>query len=486
MNDEKKLKHNVVSGLMWTFGERILAQLVSTVVGIVLARILMPEDYGVISIVMIFISICNVFVTSGFGAAIVQKKEASELDFNTAFFLSLAFSIILYAVLFVFAPFIADFYEAPLVSPVIRVLGLRLILASLNSIQQASIRRQMKFKRFFLATIFGTVSSCVVGIALAYAGFGAWALVAQYLSNTAMSSIIMCFVCGWNPKFQFSRENAKSIFSVSWKLLCAQLISTLSVDIRSLFVGKAIGTTELAYYDQGLKYPSLLINNLNSAINTVMLPAYSKNQDNLFLVKNMLRKSIRVGVYLVAPIMIGLFAVAENFVLVLLTEKWRPIIPLLQIFCFAYLTRPLEASCHQAVIAIGRSDLALKIMIAINVVSISATFAVAILIKKIVFVALVTLLGTLVSLFGFMISVRTVLNYKYLEQIQDITPPILIALIMGTAVYALNFISISTSVLLVIQVMLGMIIYLVLSLAFKLEGFTYIKSFVLKRIKTKA
>ena len=475
---------SISSGLIWSFGERILAQLVSTIVGIILARILAPEDYGIISIVMIFINLCDVFVASGFGAAVVQKKDAELVDFNTSFILGFLLSIALYIVLFISAPHIALFYEMESLCPVIRVLGLRIILTSLNTIQQAHIRRQMNFRKFFFSTSIGTVVSCVIGIVLAYNGFGVWSLVVQYLANTGMSSLALCFICGWNPKIEFSWERAKEILSTAWKLLCAQLISTLGTDIRNLIVGKAMGATQLAYYDQGKKYPSLLINNVNTAINKVMLPAFSRNQDDISVVKHMLRRSIRIGIYFIAPIMIGLAVVAENFVSVILTDKWLPVVSLIQIFCLSYLTRPLEETCRQAVIAIGKSELALKVISLINIVSLVATIVVVALSNDILYIALVALAGTMISLCGFMITSKQSLGYLFSEQLQDISPPLIASMVMGVLVYIIDFIPLSSAITLVLQVACGVITYLVLSILLKLEGFSYIST-IWKRITKK-
>ena len=481
MSDNKASGNRITSGLIWTFGERILAQLVSTFVGIILARILMPEDYGIISIVMIFISICNVFVTSGFGTAIVQKKDADSVDFNTAFILAFLTSVVLYLLLFFSAPFIADFYEMELLCPVIRVLGIRLILTSLNTIQQAHIRRRMEFKKFFFATIIGTVISCAIGIFMALNSYGAWAIVGQYLSSTLVNSLVLCFVCGWNPKLQFSLEKAKAILSVSWKLLCTQLISTLSLDIRGLIIGKAVGATELAYYDQGRKYPALIINNVNSALNSVMLPAYSKNQDNLLVVKNMLRRSIRIGMYLIAPLMIGFMAVADNFVSVLLTDKWLDAVPIIHIFCLSYLTRPLEETCHQAIIAIGKSGTALKIITSINIVSLGLTVVISALTKNVVLVSLVALFGTLISLTGFMLAANRNLKYKFSEQLKDICPTLVSAIAMGVCVYPIRFVPLGSILVLCLQVISGGVIYIILSKILKLEGFGYLIGFLFKK-----
>lgn len=260
----------------------------------------------------------------------------------------------------------------PVLAWVLRIMALRLPLTAMNSIQQARVQRAMQFKRFFFATLFGTVLSGVVGIALALWGAGVWALVAQYLANAAVNTGVLFCVDKWIPKFQFSMERAQEIFSFGWKVLLTDLVYTVEEDIRSLIIGKVFGAADLAYYDQGKKYPGILVNNLNAAINKVMLSAYSRSQDNLDNLKRMLRKSIGVGVFILAPILIGFAAVSDTFISVILTDKWMFCSPYIKVFCVMYLTRPLETSCHQALLAIGRSDIVLYIMILINVVALAA------------------------------------------------------------------------------------------------------------------
>ena len=264
MRNKEEKKNSIFGGLFWTFGERIIAQLVSLVVTIILARLLDPEHYGIISIVTVFITFCNIFVSSGFGSAVVQKKNADDDDFNTAFMIGFIISLILYAVIFTFSPFIGNFYNMPLLSPVMRIMGLRLILASFNTIQHAYIQKNMQFKKFFFATLIGTVISAVVGIIFAVLGFGVWALVAQYLTNTIIDSIVLLLIGQWKPKFVLKKSRAKKLFSFGWKVLVTEVVYTLEGDIRSLIVGKVFGSADLAYYDQGKKYPSLLVTNINS------------------------------------------------------------------------------------------------------------------------------------------------------------------------------------------------------------------------------
>lgn len=477
-------KNSIGSGLAWSFGERITAQLVTTVVGIVLARLLDPVHYGAISIVNVLITLCNVFVTSGMGSALVQKKEISEKDYDTAFLLSLVIAAAMYGLLFAAAPLIASFYGMPVLKNVIRVMGLRLPLASVNTIQQAKVQREMSFKRFFVATLFGTVLSGIVGIGLAWKGFGIWALVAQYLTNTTVDTIVLIFVEKWIPRLRFSGENAKAIFSFGWKVLATELVYTIEEDIRSLVVGKVFGSADLAFYDQGQKYPGLLVNNLNAAINKVMLPAYSRNQEDLTQLKAMLRRSISMGVFLLAPVLVGFAAVSENFIRLVLTEKWLPCMPFLQIFCVIYLTRPLETACHQALLAIGRSDVVLKIMVAINGVALAAVLIAAFGFHSVLLVAFGALLATVVSLCGFLYSTAKLLNYRPKEQLWDILPALGCSLAMGIAVVLLGQLPVNRIALLALQVISGGCIYALLAKIIRLEALAYLLGMLKKGVKT--
>lgn len=467
-------KGSIGSGLAWSFGERITAQLVTTVVGIVLARLLDPAHYGEITIVNVLITLCNVFVTSGMGSALVQKKEISERDYDTAFLISLLIAAVLYGLLFWVAPAIAAFYRMPVLKSVIRVMGLRLPLASINTIQQAKVQREMSFKRFFVATLFGTVLSGIVGILLAWRGFGVWALVAQYLTNTTVDTIVLFFVEKWIPRLRFSGKNAKAIFSFGWKVLATELVYTVEEDIRSLVVGKVFGSADLAFYDQGQKYPALLVNNLNAAINKVMLPAYSRSQEDLTQLKAMLRRSISLGVFLLAPLLVGFGAVSETFIRLILTDKWLPCMPFLQIFCVIYLTRPLETACHQALLAIGRSDVVLKIMVAINTVGLAAVLIATFLFHSVLLVAVGALISTVVSLCGFLYYTGKLLGYRGREQLADLFPALGCSLLMGAVVLALGRLPLNGAALLAVQVVTGGAVYGVLAKLLRLEAFSYL------------
>lgn len=473
----------ITGGLVWSFGERITAQLVTAVVGIVLARILDPEHYGIIAIVNIFITLCNVFVTSGMGSAVVQKKEASSVDYSTALYISLGISVILYALLFVAAPWIAAFYEMPELGLVIRVMGLRLPLTGVNSIQQAHVQRNMEFKRFFWATLFGTVVSAFVGLYLAYKGFGVWALVMQYLTNTTIDTIVLFAVDKWYPTLQFSLRSAREIFSFGWKVLVTNLIYTIENDLRSLIIGKVFTSADLAYFDQGRKYPYLLMNNLNIAINKVMLPVFAQRQENLASLKSALRRSVGIGFFVTAPIMVGFSMVAPSFVSIVLTDKWLFCVPYIQLACMAYLTRTFESACHQALLGIGKSAAVLKVMIVINVADILLVLVAAFGFNSVVAIAGGAVVTAMISFTCFMLQVRKYLAYQCREVIHDLLPTVGLCLAMMLSVYVVGLFIHQAVVLLFVQALVGAIVYLVTAELTQNESYLYIKHMLMSKVR---
>lgn len=467
-------KQKVAGGLFWSYGERIMAQLVSLIVSIVLARLLDPENYGVISIVMIFITLCDAIVTGGFGNSIVQKKDADELDVNTMLICSVATSFFLYVILFLAAPFIADFYQMEIIRPTLRVLGLRLLISGVNSIQRAWIQKRMLFKRFFISTSFGTIISAVVGISMAYMGAGAWALVGQYLTNSFIDTVVLFITNDWRPKLQFSFDRAKQMLSYGWKVLLTTVVYTVEGDLRSLIVGKQFGSADLAYYDQGKKFPNLLVSNINTSISNVMFPVLSKNQDNRERMKAICRRSIKTSTYLLAPLLLGLIAVSNEFVRVILSDKWLPCVPFLQILTLVYLVRPLTTTDQQAIMSTGRSDLTLRIMIAVNVTDVILLLIAVFAMKSVIMIAVGALLTEVVSMALFMKYVKKCIGYTYLEQLSDIAPSLLLAISMGVIVYLVGKINVNVIIVLFLQVVVGAGYYLAMSCILHFEPFIYL------------
>lgn len=451
-----------------------MAQLVSLIVSIVLARLLDPENYGVISIVMIFITFCDAIVTGGFGNAIVQKKDADELDVNTMLCCSVATSILLYIIIFCAAPYIAFFYNMPIIRPILRVLGLRLLISGVNSIQRAWIQKRMLFKRFFISTSFGTIVSAVVGISMAYMGKGAWALVGQYLTNSFIDTAVLLITNDWKPRLQFSWKRAKEMLSYGWKVLVTTVVYTIEGDLRSLIIGKKFGSADLAYYDQGKKFPNLLVTNINTSISNVMFPVLSESQNDPTRLKQLCRRAVRIGIYLLSPLLIGLMGVADTFVIAILSEKWAPCIPFLRILTLVFLVRPFTTTCQQSILSVGRSDITLKIEIIVNAVAIGILFYSVFILESVLGIAIGTLIAELVSMGMFMYYENRIIRYSYKEQLQDLLPSLGLATVMGVIVYIVHFLPIYKGLALILQVVIGAAFYFAASYVLQFEPFVYL------------
>lgn len=476
-------RKGVLSNFLWRFAERCGAQLVTFIVSIVLARLLTPDDYGTIALVTVFTTIMQVFVDSGLGTALIQKKDADDLDFSSVFYFNFAVCIILYMIMFFSAPLIASFYNMPELTPVVRVISLTIVISGVKGVQQSYVSRNMLFKRFFYATLGGTIFSAFLGIGMAYAGFGVWAIVAQQLSNTTIDTLILWITVKWRPKWIFSWERLKGLLGFGWKMLCSALLDTIYNNIRSLLIGKVYSSADLAYYNEGKKFPNLIVTNINSSINSVLLPAMSREQDDKDRVKNMTRRSIMVSCYIMAPLMIGLACCASNIVVVVLTEKWLPCVFYLQIFCITYMFYPIHTANLNAIKAMGRSDLFLKLEIWKKVIGLILLLATLFISVKAMAYSL--LISTLTSMIINSWPNKKLLDYSFLEQMKDILPPICLAIGMGAAVYLIGFLAIPTLPLLLIQIIFGGILYIIGSAVFKLEPYVYVKDMLNSFVRRK-
>ncbi|MDD7611858.1 MAG: lipopolysaccharide biosynthesis protein, partial [Spirochaetales bacterium] len=273
-------KRNVISSLLWKFLERGGTQGVQFVLSVVLARLVSPADYGVIALILIFIQIATVFVQSGFNTALIQKRNADEVDFSSVLYMSLAVAAVMYAVLFFASPFIASFYGNSVLCPLVRVLSLTLFFGALNSVQSAYVSKTMQFRRFFFSSMGGALGSGIAGIILAYKGFGVWALVTQQLVNISLMCVILWFTVEWRPKLIFSLQRTKTLFCFGWKLLCSGLLDTVFRNIYGLLIGKIYNSTQLGYFNRGQQFPSVIATNLDGSIQSVMLPALSAHNDS--------------------------------------------------------------------------------------------------------------------------------------------------------------------------------------------------------------
>ena len=471
--------NKVFTNLIWRFFERVGAKLISVVVSLVLARLLAPELYGTVAIVILITDILQVFVESGFGTALIQKKDADELDFSSVFFFNIFICIILYLALFFAAPLLARIYKNEQLISLFRVSGLILIISGVRNVQQAYVSKNMLFKRFFFSTIGGTIIAAVVGIWMAYSGYGVWAYVAQYLINNFVGTVLLWLTVKWRPTLQFSMERLKGLFSYGWKLLVSSLLNTISDKLRPLIIGIKYSSSDLAYYNEGIIFPNLIVENVNTSIDSVLLPALSEEQDSIVKVKLMTKKAIQVSSYIMWPLMIGLFACARPLVSCILTDKWLPCVFFIQVFCIYYALFPIHTANLNAIKAMGRSDIFLKLEIIKKILDLAVVVVSLFIGVKAMAVGL--LLEGIINLFINSFPNRKLIDYSFVEQIKDIIPSFLMALCMGILVYLISLLNIPDILCLVIQVILGIIIYILLSVIFKSEIFKFLLS-IFKRI----
>ena len=475
----KKLKKKIKSGFIYKFAERVGANGVKFILSIVLARILSTHDYGLISLVLVFITICDVFVTYGFGNSLIANKKSDQLDFSTCFYFGFFLSIILYAVLYCVAPFIAGYYgnyDKELLTSVIRVMGIRLPIAAINSVQHAYVSKNMWFKKFFYATMIGTVISGIIALFMAYNGFGVWALVEQYLGNVILDTICLWIIVGWRPTKEFSFARLKVIYSYGWKILVVGLIDTVYSRLRNLIIGKKYSSDDLAFYNRGYTFPSFGMRLIEPTVNSVLFPALSSCQDNLDEMRNITRKVLQVSTYVISPFMIGLAIVAKPLVIILLTEKWIPCVIYLQIGCIANLFRCQQFINNCVIKASGRSGLLLKLdilkkFIGIGILIVSVRFGVIAIAWSLVAVYFISMVINVAPN-------RQLLKYGYLIQFKDVGMNMLPAIVMGICIYPFCMLEMSPVVLLLCQIVVGIAIYLGLSVLMKNESFIYVLSIV--------
>lgn len=471
--ESKQITGKVVfNNFIWRFLERCGAQGVGFIVSIVLARLLIPSLYGTIAIVTVFLTILQVFVDSGLGNALIQKKDADDTDFSTVFYFNIVACIALYILLFFLAPVIASFYKNPELTLIIRVMGVALIISGVKNIQQSYVSKNMMFKKFFFATLIGTIGAGILGIFMAYHGFGVWALIAQYIFNLIVDTLILWITVRWRPKRLFSFGRLKRLFSYGWKLLVSSLIDTVYGDIRQLIIGKLYTSANLAFYNKGKTFPNVIIQNVNASINSVAFPSMSAVQDDKERLKDMTRRAMKVSTYVMAPFLMGLAFCCEPIIRLLLTEKWLPAVFFMRIFCITFLFYPVHTANLNAIKAIGRSDTFLKLEIIKKIVGLTALGAT-------MFISVEAMAWSLLftSVASQIINSwpnKKYLNYGYLEQLKDILPGILLAVFMGACVFPIQFIGLADIITLVIQIPLGALIFILLSKLFKMDSFNYL------------
>ena len=471
---------SVIINFIWKFAERGLAQVIGFVISLVLARLIDPSAYGTLALATVFISILNVFVDCGLGTALVQRKEADDLDFSTVFYVNLLMCLVIYGLVFFGAPLVSRFYENPALTPIVRASGLILPVSGLRSVQQAYVERTMQFKKFFLSTLLATVLSGVLGLVMAYKGYGVWALVAMNVANVAVGTIVLWITVKWRPRLQFSMERLKPLLSFGSKVLGSSIVITVYSNSRQLLVGKFYTTSDLAFYNKGNSLPNCIVPTLQSSITSVLLPTVSRYQDDLQRVRELTGKAISALSMILWPMMIGMAACAEVFVPLTMTEKWMPAVPYMQLFCVEAAIWPMSSIYVNSIRAIGKSGLDFKLQTGVRVTGI------LLLLLMIPYgpfaVALCAFLCTLIEYTVLAVANKKVLAYPIWQQLKNILPFAGMSLVMGAVVFLIGRLAMNRFLLLVLQILCGVIVYGVLILLFRRDMIQdFLKLFLKKK-----
>lgn len=480
MSQNDTLRSRTVSSLIWKLFEQSASSVVSLIVQIVMARLLAPDEFGMLAIMLVFVNVGNVIVQSGLNTAIIQGPNVTERDYSTVFWMSLVVSLVLYLAVWGASPAIADYYSmADIVWP-LRVLVLILIINAFNSIQEAIVARSLEFNKTARATVTASVTSGTMGIVAALLGAGLWALVIQQLLFQLVKSIVLAFQISWKPRLVFEPERAVVLFRFSWKLLVSGLIEQGYQSLSDLMIGKVFDSTNLGYVSQGKKYPQALGLMLDGAIQPVMLSAVARVQDDGEKVKRLARRALKTSTFLIAPAMTLFAFVAEPVVSLLLGERWLPCVPYLRMYCFVYALLPVHTTNLQVLNGVGRSDLYLRLEVIKKIIGIATLCFTVFVLRDLTAIVAGYVVAGIICTFVNAHPNKRVIGYSYLEQIRDILPAFALAIVAGALTYPIGFLGLPLLVTIILQSVSMAVVYLLLAKLFKVEEMAYLLGMVSK------
>ncbi len=467
------LKDRTISSLFWKFLERGGNSVAMLVMQIVLARLLTPDDFGVLAIMLVFINISLVLVQSGLGTALIQAKKIDDMDCSTVFWLSMGVSLVLYVLIFACAPAIASFYHAEGIEAPLRIFALILFLYALSSVQIAKVTRDLELRKTFVATLASILASGIIGVAVALGGGGVWALVLQQVVFQFVTCLVLAFQVSWHPRMVFSLERAKVLFGFSWKLLVSGLLDTGYISLTSLIIGK-FSKTELGYVSQGEKYPQGLGVLLDGTIQPVMLSAISRVQHDLVSVKEITRRAIKTSSFLVVPTMGALALMASPLISLLLGDQWLPSTIFMQMFCLVYALRPIHTANLQAINGMGRSDIFLKLEIIKDVIGVGIICFAAFIIQDVFAIVAGMVVSNIITAFVNALPNKKLIGYSYRAQLRDICPSFALTIVAMLVCWPLGLLEFSSFALIALQCVLFMVVYIGLAKLLKIEALEYL------------
>ncbi len=462
--------------LIWASSDKFFTNVIALIISIILARLIDPSEFGILATASIFTILLSLFVEPGMTSALIQKKNSDKLDFSTIQTFNLFFGIILYFALFFLSNPISSWFKMPILSLVIKILGLQIVIGGINSVQVAYVQKNMMFKKYLICSIVSITFSAVIAIFMAFKGYGVWALVTYNLLKQFLITVLTFFIFKCRFGFKFSKERFREMFPFASKILFSKFIDQGYVEFTQLITSKEFSTTDLAYYNKGKSFPELIMLSINNALSSVMFPYFSELQDDKESFSSSIRNFIQLTSYICIPMMIGLCACAKNFILVILNEKWVDSVPFLQLYCVYYLFIPFSNVVQQSLKALGNSIIPLFIQIFKFVISIVSLIVLLLLLKSPIAIALSVAISYSIAFIVESIIASKFLDYKIRSIFIDMGPSLIASCLMGLGVYLIGFLNLNLIVKLLIQVIFGIIFYLVFSVKFKFPQINYIKN----------
>jgi teichuronic acid exporter len=475
------LGEKALGGFFWTLTSNIGLKSVTLIVNIVLARLLVPEDFGLVAMLMIFFAVSQSFVESGFSQALIREKELTEKDKATTFYLNVIIAVVCYLLLWIAAPKIASFYNNEKLIALTRFMGLSIVFQSFYIVQQATLTHALNFKKITIVSLTASVLSSVIAVVMAYQNLGVWALAVKYVSFSLIAAILFYVVNPWYPRASFSRQSYHRLFGFGSKLLLSGLLDTFYQNIYNLIIGKYYSAATLGYYAQAKMYVDQATQTSTSTLQTVTYPILSQTKDDLERLRSSHKRIIMASSYIIFPMTIGLAVLAEPLIMTFVGEKWKGAIPLVQILCVSEILYHLHAINLNLLKVMGRSDLFLKLEV---IKKINTTIAILIGIKFGLWGLLIgSVVNSYVALFINMYYTHRLVQYSYREQIADLLPVALHTLPMLLVLYLfVNYITLPHMVMLIIGLLLGVISYFGFTYVIKSRALVYIVELASHRI----
>jgi teichuronic acid exporter len=429
----KSFRQKTITGLKWSALEHFSSQGLAFIINIIIARILIPSDYGIIGLIAVFMEISQMIINAGFAAALIRKQDRSDKDFSTVFYYNVFASICLYLLLFISAPLIADFYKMPILIPVTRVAGLNMIIASLSTIHITKLTIAVNFKMLTKISLISTLITGMLGILLAYHGYRVWALVIQGLATSVLSTILLWLYVKWIPQRVFSTGSFRNLFGFGSKLMLSGLLHTVYNNLYQMIIGKKYSTTDLGYFTRAIAIVQLPSNNITEVIQRVTFPVLSEMQQDVKTLTNYYQRLLKMSAFVIFPIMAFLMALSEPLVRLILTDKWLPIVPFVKVLCLSYMFYPIHAINLNLLKVKGRPELFLRLEI------IKKIIITIVLLASVPFGVLMICCGTVVSsVIALIINTHytgKLIEHGFLKQMNDLKPAFLISILCGLTTF---------------------------------------------------